>query len=277
MCDTNLFSGFRSKIPLHQEKENIYGENNNHSEKNQRNIFNCGLKSGILLSNGSCYILQKNGLILNYILSSKNSQLLTNQLSPRTIPTNSSNYFITPSHFLYGSVEQQLKVTNCQNSLRNKQSSLFGGIKTVHSGPADLMKLFAKTRDKKYRKEKDKSEKSNATAINSVMGSRDVQDKERSERERDYDGSNDRSPKSINKLSLFSTKDKEKNSITNRSDIASNLMSENMKNLEERGEKLKNLNNQADDLNSAAQTFRELAKQQKDDLKKRASRWGGIL
>ena len=56
-----------------------------------------------------------------------------------------------------------------------------------------------------------------------------------------------------------------------------NLMSENIKNLEERGEKLNRLNNLAEDLNNGAETFRDLVKQHKSELKKKATRWGGIL
>ena len=278
-----------SNSQKNKKKENPYCEDHNHNQKNLKIVFNSSLKSGTLLSNGSCYLLQKNGLILNYYLNSYNSHYLISP--PPSHGLNKKNAII-PSFTLYNSIEQELKKINCQNILRSKQSSMFGGMKTVHSGPADLVKLFTKTRDINYKKENDKFEKfalhvtTSLSMQSSASNSRDENDKIDKNDLYVDGGSSDRSPKS-NKMNLFfSNKDKDKDKdkekkedkvSIGRTDEVSNLMSENMKNLEERGEKLNRLNNLAEDLNNGAETFRDLVKQHKSELKKKATRWGGIL
>lgn len=259
--DINLFTEIKSDIMSNQNSNKESGEVCVVDHKAPKVVFNSTLKGGVLLSNGSCYFLQKSGLIFNSCLSAENSHHLTKQAGKRHA-INSS--LIVPQMSLYSSQEQELKVSNCQSSLKNKQSSMFGGIKTGHSGPADLMKLFAKYRDANYVRSKDKFELNKSVLhMSSSMSNKD-----------DNESNLDKSPK-ITRKNIFSVV---KAPVGRLTDTVQNVMAENMKNMEERGEKLNRLSNQAEEVSTNAATFRDLARKHKNELDRRAlNKWGGIL
>jgi hypothetical protein len=287
-----------------RDSESLYRDEMNSAGSEPAIPFNSSLKAGVLLGNGSCYLLQRSGLLLHYNLSESNTHSVSGKQPSRL---SSSITTIPPSSSLHVSSEQESKIANYQNAFRGKQSSMFGV--TVHSGPADLLKLFSKSRDKNYRREKIKFERPSLKSISSLSSSLvcSKDDNERSsdrvDRDRDREKDKERetgrdsnsvasSPTIRNRRSFFASgssrdKDKDKdrdrererersttaNTKANTDSVASN-MSEALRSLEERGEKLGRINNQADELNDGAHRFRDLIKQQKQDLQKKANRWG---
>ena len=227
-------------------------------------IFNSILKSGTLLSNGSCYFLQKSGLIINSCLSAENSKHLVKQAGIRHV---AHNPLSIPQIAFSGSQEQEAKISMCQSALKNKQSSMFSGIKTVHSGPADLTKVFSKYRDSNYVRGKDKFD-FNKPSLHTTSTASNARD--------DHDNGFDKSPKTARKSIFYAAKDKSSN-VTRQTDAVQNVMADTMRSLEERGEKLSKLNNQADEISQNASTFRDLAKIHKNNMDKKANKWGGIL
>ena len=153
VCDDDLFlrcGGSKlssSAVESNKGKrEFISGDDTN--EKGIRAPFNSNLRAGVLLSNGSSYLLQKNGLILSYGFNDANTHEVS-ALPPSRISKKISTS--APSSTLYPCPEYDLKIQNYQNFFRGKQQgSLFSSIATVHSGPADFAKLFLKSRDKNY-------------------------------------------------------------------------------------------------------------------------------
>jgi hypothetical protein len=285
-----------------RDSESLYRDEMNSAGSEPAIPFNSSLKAGVLLSNGSCYLLQRSGLLLHYNLSESNTHSVSGKQPSRL---SSSITTIPPSSSIYVSLEHESKITNYQNAFRGKQSSMFGV--TVHSGPADLLKLFSKSRDKNYRREKIKFERPSLKSISSLSSSLvcSKDDNERSSERVDRDREKDKeretgrdgdsvasSPTIRNRRSFFASgssrdkdKDKDKdrdrdrersttaNTRANTDSVASN-MSEALRGLEERGEKLGRINNQADELNDGALRFRDLIKQQKQDLQRKANRWG---
>lgn len=254
------------------------------------------LKSGVLLSNGNCYLLQQNGLILNTNLSKKSTHILTAPLPTRVL-TNTS--LPTSSSLLYPGQEQESKIGICQGLLKKQQSSMFGGRGGVHSGPADLIKLFTKTRDLKYVRQRNKSsDRLKELSVDfeekdSVLDRFNETEKEISMPEKtQIKNEKVNSPlktQLANKLNLFLSKDKSINQNQNEqppvrrntfhgSDLstAQSAMSENLKTLEERGEALRMTSLQADELKNGAETYRDLVKRQRNELEKK-NRWGGLL
>lgn len=277
-----------------RESESLYRDEMNSTGSEPAIPFNASLKAGVLLSNGSCYLLQRNGLLLHYNFSESNTHSVSGKLPSRL---SSSITTLPPSSSLHISIDHESKITNYQNAFRGKQSSMFGV--TVHSGPADLVKLFSKTRDKNHRREKIKFEKPSLKSISSLSSSlvcsKDDNEKgsERVDRDRDRDRERETvrdvesvagSPTIRNRMSLFVSntsrdrdRDRDRSTTANtksNSDSVTSTMSEAMRNLEERGENLRRINNQADELNDGAHRFRDLIKQQKQDLQKKANRWG---
>ena len=283
-----------------RDSESLYRDEMNSAGGDPAIPFNSSLKAGVLLSNGSCYLLQRSGLLLHYNLSESNTHSVSGKLPSRL---SSSITTVPPSSSLHVSLEQESKITNYQNAFRGKQSSIFAV--TVHTGQADLVKLFGKSRDKNYRRERIKFETPSLKSISSLSSSLvcSKDDNERSservdrDREKDKDRETGRdgdsvasSPSLRNRMSFFASgssrdKDKDKdrdrereksttaNTKANTESVASS-MSEALRSLEERGEKLGRINNQADELKDGALRFRDLIKQHKHDLQKKANRWG---
>jgi mRNA-degrading endonuclease RelE of RelBE toxin-antitoxin system len=293
LCDDDLFvrcGGIKSsssRIDSNNAKKECISGTDSLNDRSIRVPFNSSLRTGVLLSNGSSYLLQKNGLILSYSFNEAN----THEVSA-TIPTRISKKIATlpPNSTLYPCPEQDLKIQNYQNFFRGKQGSLFGVITTVHSGPADFAKLFLKSRDKRYKREKIKIEKkyeriekpvekpqtsSQSSINNNKEESERNSDKERMDKDCD---SCSGSPGKSNKMSLFSSSVVKERSTTASSkqsaESAQSNMSEALRNLEERGEKLNRMNVQAEEMSEGAQQFRELIKLHKQELQKKATRWG---
>jgi hypothetical protein len=292
LCDDDLFlrcgGSKRSSSRIesnNMKKECISGENSN--DRSIRVPFNAALRAGVLLSNGSSYLLQKNGLILSYSFNDAN----THEVSA-TLPSRISKKISTlaPSMTLYPCPEHDVKIQNYQNFFRGKQGSLFGVITTVHSGPADFVKLFLKSRDKSYKREKTKIvkkyermekpvEKPQTSSQSSINYNKEENERnsDKEKMDRDCDSCSG-SPGKSNKLSLFSSSVIKEKSTTasskqNAESVQSN-MSEALRNLEERGEKLNRMNAQAEEMSEGAQHFRDLVKLHKQELQKKATRWG---
>lgn len=288
LCDDDLFQkcgdfkircvGSPSKDSRHFRNDDPHGDDLNAKEKNMTVPFNSSLKTGIILSNGSVYLLQKNGLLLFYNYSDSNTHLPNGRI-PSRVPKNVT--LVPPSLSLYENQQYDARIVNYQNAFRTKQTSLFGVIGTVHSGPADLVKLFVKSRDPNYRKEKIKMEKKNdksaLMSLSNFAVSKDENERGSDRQEKEAE-SGSHSPGNVQKKSLFaSSVTKEKSVAGNAKANAESLnttMAEVHKNLVERGEKLSNLNNQAGELNHGANHFRDLVKLHKQELQKKAGRWG---
>lgn len=267
--DVSLFTDLMSDSSSDQNsKTEISNTEGSIDQGESKVFFNSILRSGTLLSNGSGYFLQKSGLIISTCLSATNSKLLVKQAGQRHAV---HDPLVVPQIALFGSQEQESKISVCQSSLKNKQSSMFGGIKTGHSGPADLLKLFSKLRDTGYVRGKDKFEfnKSSPHTTSSASASA-------SNARDDYDNGFDKSPR-IARKSIFSVSKDKSSNVTRQTDAVQNVMADTMRSLEERGEKLSKLNNQADEISQNASTFRDLAKIHKNNMDKKANKWGGIL
>ena len=285
---TSIMSPSKDERNLKKDKdsESLYRDEMNSTGSEPAIPFNASLKAGVLLGNGSCYLLQRSGLLLHYNFSESNTHSVSGKLPSRL---SSSITTLPLSSSLHVSLEQESKITNYQNAFRSKQSSMFGV--TVHSGPADLQKLFSKSREKNYRREKIKFEKPSLKSISSLSSSlvcsKDDNEKtgERMDRDRERETVRDvesvaSSPTLRNRMSLFvsnTSRDRDRSTTANtksNTDSATSSMSEALRNLEERGENLRRINNQADELNEGAHRFRDLIKQQKQDLQKKSNRWG---
>lgn len=273
-----------------REREGMCGDSSN--DRGTRVPFNSPLRTGVLLSNGRTYLLQKSGLILSYGFNDGN----THEVSA-TSPTRISKKISTlpPNPILYPCVEHEVKIQNYQNFFRGKSGSLFGVIATVHSGPADYAKLFLKSRDKSYKREKIKMEKKyermekpvekpHTSSQSSINYNREENerssDKDKDKMDRDCDSCSG-SPGKSNKMSLFSSavirdKNTTSSAVTSRqnADSVQSNMSEALRNLEERGEKLNKMNVQAEEMSEGAQQFRDLIRLHKQELQKKANRWG---
>jgi hypothetical protein len=256
------------------------------------------IKRGVQLSNGNCYLLEQNGLLLNTTLSKKSTHILTAPLPTRVL-TNIN--LPLSSSLLYTGQEHDSKVDNCRGILKKQQSSMFGGRAGVHSGPADLIKLFSKTRDSSYvrpmneiiDKLVDLSTDSEEKDI--ILDGFDKSEEGVSKVRKSFSASEKTSEKNSpvkipvpNKLSAFLNKDK--NSTPNdppapvrrktlhggELSTAQSAMSENLRSLEERGDALRMVSKQGEELENGAHIFRDLVKKQRKELEKK-NRWGGLL
>ena len=219
--------GSPSKELRNFRNDDSHGDDLNGKEKSMSIPFNSSLKAGVILSNGSVYLLQKNGLLLFFNHSDTNTHSPSGRI-PSRVPKNVT--LVPPSLFLYENQPYDARIVNYQNAFRTKQTSLFGSIGTVHSGPADLVKLFFKSRDANYRKEKVKVKKNDKSALVSLSNfavSKDENERgfDRQEKEAEKE-SGSTSPGNTQKKSLFaSSVNKEKSVAGNAKTNAESLNS----------------------------------------------------
>jgi hypothetical protein len=292
ICQTDLLQGYVSSIGTNpnsnsnlQEKVNLYLENSREKSKKTEFCFENTIKNGVMLPNGNCYLLQLSGVVLSASLSRQSTHILNAPLPTRVSTTTTT----TPlSCTLYGSVEQDLKITLCQALLKKQQSSMFGGLPVVHSGPADLNKLFAKTlsikrqqqRTQQYQEEKEEGKRDRPLSLSCPSDS--MEEGIDPDPENGNNSPSPKSPKSpkSRKLSLFHVSDssedkKEDKKVKERTESVSATMADTMVNLELRGENLKKITVQSEELENSAQVFRDLQKELKGKLEKKKSRWRG--
>jgi hypothetical protein len=248
------------------------------------------IKGGVQLSNGNCYLLEQNGLLLNTALSKKSTHILTAPLPTRVL---SNIKLPLSSSLLCTGQEHDSKVDIYRAVLKKQQSSMFGGRAGVHSGPADLNKLFSKTRDINYVRPTNEINigllELSTDSEDLILDRFDKAEEESSKIKKSTSASEKSSPLKnpiANKFIDYLNKDKgshQRELPVRRKTLhgdglstAQGFMSENLRSLEERGEALRNMTQHGEELQNGAEIFRDLVKKQKKELE-RKNRWGGLL
>jgi hypothetical protein len=204
-------------------------EQDNQNDNDDSN--NSKLYAGVLLSNGSCYLLQK-GIMqysshLLFLDEEKHPvELLSDALPERAIPT--SRELNKNLGLLHG--REQL-LANLKAQLKKRRSSVI----SLSAAPTDLYKVFQKNREQRTKDELlegTTNPNSGNSPVNNAKATQAGAQKVKSELDQLKEG------------------------------------------FAERGEKINRIALKMDDFKQSATTYKQVAKEQKEILAKRNSRWG---
>jgi hypothetical protein len=222
---------FKTRSPIHQTNVLESVTDLEDDDNNSNNL----LYGGTLLSNGSCYLLQKG--IMQYSSTMIFSDEYASSMKPglnllcSPFPEKALPHSKPLDKELALSHGRELMLSNLKMQLKKRRSSVI----TLTAAPTDLYKIFAKTREQRVKEE--------------LFG-------------------NESTDNDSNSHSSASLKTKQS---TNK---VMNDMQELGKAYAERGEKINRVALKMDDFKQQALTYRQTAKAQKELLEKRNARWG---